>query len=79
MQESDSMDKTDTSKTGQAKNVSPFNLNLAELALLGCDAQCANGLGQNNSTYNICNDMNEDGYINVLDIIIIANIILNAD
>ena len=53
MQESDSMDKTDTSKTGLAKNVSPFNLNLAELALLGCDAQCANGLGQNSSTYNL--------------------------
>ena len=53
MQESDSMDKTDTSKTGLAKNVSPFNLNLAELALLGCDAQCANGLGQNSRTYNL--------------------------
>jgi palmitoyl-protein thioesterase len=51
MQESDSMEKTDTSKSGGAKNVSPFNMNLDELALLGCDSACADGLGQGAGGY----------------------------
>jgi hypothetical protein len=51
MQESDSMAKTDTSKSGGAKNVSPFNMNLSELAKLGCDSSCANGLGQSQGSY----------------------------
>jgi hypothetical protein len=51
MQESDSMEKTDTSKHGGAKNVSPFNMNLSELSLLGCNSQCADALGQHSSDY----------------------------
>lgn len=55
MQESDSMQKTDTSKDshGGAKNVSPFNLNLSELGYLGCDKSCANSLGSHSSNYNV--------------------------
>ena len=33
----------------------------------------------NNNTYNICNDMNDDSYINVLDVVITVNIILNTN
>jgi hypothetical protein len=55
MLESDKMDKTDTSK-GKDKgssNFSPFNVNAAELKLLGCDMSCAQSLGQFTSDYNI--------------------------
>ena len=53
MQESDSMEKTDTSKHGGATNVSPFNMNFDELGMLGCDESCARGLGQYSGSYDI--------------------------
>merc|ERR1712232_229577 len=55
MQESDKMDKTDTSKgtSGGSSNWSPWNMNMDELGYLGCDFNCAKGLGQYAGKYNI--------------------------
>jgi hypothetical protein len=54
-QESDKMDKTDTSKgsSSASSNWSPFNMNMDQLELLGCDKTCAKSLGQSASHYNI--------------------------
>jgi hypothetical protein len=55
MIESDDMDSTDTSKgsSGGRSNWSPFNLNLDELELMGCDEGCARGLGQSSGSYDL--------------------------
>merc|ERR1711907_925892 len=55
MIESDNMDSTDRSKgsSGGRSNWSPFNMNMDELKLLGCDEGCAKGLGQSSGSYDI--------------------------
>jgi len=55
MIESDSMDKTDTSKGSSAgkSNWSPWNMNLDYLEKVGCNLACARGLGQSSGSYNI--------------------------
>merc|ERR1719482_2497604 len=55
MQESDKMDKTDTSKgtTGGSSNWSPWNMNMDELGHLGCNSACAQSLGQYDGRYDI--------------------------
>merc|ERR1719387_1180812 len=54
-QESDKMDKSDTSKgTSSGKsNWSPFNMNMDQLSYLGCDSTCAKSLVQSASKYDI--------------------------
>jgi len=55
MIESDSMDKTDTSKgssSGKA-NWSPWNMNTDQLQALGCNIGCARSLGQSDGSYDI--------------------------
>merc|ERR1719359_904157 len=55
MIESDSMDKTDTSKGSSSgrSNWSPWNMNMDQLKALGCDETCARSLGQHSGSYDI--------------------------